>query len=209
MQIFILIAFGTFFVLSVLFLSFYIKERNRRDKLASGVKKLESDLSILNKKYEIAVQELKKPTKKGYFKGSINLIIDKEKNIGQLYEYVVHVNEVERYTNGECKIKLDYIDVVSGFDPGQYSWIKESASRRFPSIMKISDIEWLESEDSIKELRKEKLEKLNSLNVPTPPVNQNYSSMTIDELKDLLQLAIQHEEYEKAAQIRNELNKKK
>ena len=75
--------------------------------------------------------------------------------------------------------------------------------------MKISDIEWLESEDSIKELRKEKLEKLNSLNVPTPPVNQNYSSMTIDELKDLLQLAIQHEEYEKAAQIRNELNKKK
>ena len=74
MQILILIALGTFFVLGILFFIFYIKVRNERDKMASN-------LSLLNKKYQIAVQDLKKPAKKGYYKSSINLVLDKEKNI--------------------------------------------------------------------------------------------------------------------------------
>jgi len=162
MQIFILIALGTFFVLSILFFIFYIKARNERDKLTSDVKNLNDHLNSGQKKYELLVQELR-PPRKGYFKGSINLVIDKEKNITQQYDYVVHINEIDRYTNGECKIKINYIDVVSGFDPGQFEWIKKSASMRFSSVMKISDIEWLESDDEIKRLRKEKLKKLESM----------------------------------------------
>lgn len=163
MQILTLIGLGTFFILSVLFLIFYIKERNKNDKMASNLKKLEDDLVVLNNKYKIAVEDLK-PKKIGYYKGTINLVDkdDPKNNNKNPYDYVVYIKEVEKYTNGDCKISLDHIDVIAGFDPHQYDWIKRSVTMRFPTLMKISDIEWLETEDDLKELRKQKLEKLNS-----------------------------------------------
>lgn len=58
------------------------------------------------------------------------------------------------------KIRLNEIEVTSGYDHNQYDWVKKCAREMFSSLMKTSDIEWLESEESIKELRKQKLEKI-------------------------------------------------
>jgi hypothetical protein len=58
------------------------------------------------------------------------------------------------------KIELTDVEVIAGYQVTEYPWIKESQIKRFCSIKKTSDIEWLESEESLKELRKEKLNKI-------------------------------------------------
>ncbi len=43
----------------------------------------------------------------------------------------------------------------------------------------------------------------------TTPEMESYAENTLEELKELLQLAVENEEYEKASKIRDELNKRK
>ena len=88
-------------------------------------------------------------------------IEDKAKGLkSDKYNVIIYVKEIDRFTNGMSKIQLTSIELVSGFDPSQFEWVKTSMKNKFKSIKKTSDIEWLESEDAIKKLRKDKLEKL-------------------------------------------------
>ena len=68
----------------------------------------------------------------------------------------VHVSEIDRYTNGYSHIKLDRIVSTSSYYIGL---IKND----FQSMVKTIEIEWLESEENIKHLRKEKLDKLRKI----------------------------------------------
>lgn len=73
------------------------------------------------------------------------------------------MQELDRYTNGDCKIQLSNIEISSGFSIEQYDWVKRGLRERFVTVKPQKDIVWLESEESIKELRKQKLEKLKEL----------------------------------------------
>lgn len=166
MQIFILIALGTFFVLSVLFFIFYIITRNKNSKMALELKKLQTKLSVLNGKYECAIENLR-PRRIGYYKTTLNLasIEDRKNGLkGEPYDCLVHIKEIEKYTNGDSKIQLIEVELFSGYDHNQYDHVKRTIKSKFSSIRDSADIEWLESEESIKELRKLKLEKLEKMN---------------------------------------------
>lgn len=170
MQISILIALGVFFILSVMFLLLYLNEYNKRIKIDSDTKNLignlENENNILNQKLKIAVEDIT-PKRHGYYKDSLRLVSPEEHKTGtgggEKYEFILYVTEVERYLNGESKIILNDIEVISGYDSSQYDYVKTSFKRRFVSIKNTVDIEWLESENAVKEMRKQKLERIKKL----------------------------------------------
>ena len=98
--------------------------------------------------------ELKKPIRLGYYKMSLST------NDKLSFESLVYVNEIDRFTNGESKIEINKIEI--GVDSTKVS--SDSVNRfikdKFKSLMKTSEIEWLESEQNIKDIRKNKLEQL-------------------------------------------------
>ena len=79
---------------------------------------------------------------------------------GEPYKCILYVKELDRYTNGMSKIELTEIELISGFDSSQFDHVKRTMRTKFSSLKKTSEIEWLESEDSIKELRRQKLKKI-------------------------------------------------
>ena len=83
---------------------------------------------------------------------------------GERYDCMIYVKELDRYVNGESNIEIEKIELISGYDPNNYNWVKQGMKDRFLSIKKTADVEWLESEEHIKELRKQKLEKLKKIN---------------------------------------------
>jgi len=99
----------------------------------------------------------------GYYDDSVNILSHEDhlnNKTGELYKMITHVRELERYTNGMSKIELIKMEVTSGFDIYQYDYVKKCMTNKFQSIKKTFDIEWLECEDSLKELRKQKLNKI-------------------------------------------------
>lgn len=77
------------------------------------------------------------------------------------YRAIVYVDELDRYTDGYSKIRINRIEPTSISSYKRDS--KEKAENDFISLKLTSEIEWLESEDHIKKLRKEKLDKLNKV----------------------------------------------
>lgn len=134
------------------------------------IKKLNSqiiNLTSINENLNIQFKNFNFTERFGYYYGKVNLRNeDDEKNgtPGDPYSFIVYVKELDRYTNGMSKIELTNIEVINGYQISQYSWVKKSHIERFSSIKKTSEIEWLESEESIKESRKEKLTKINIKN---------------------------------------------
>jgi len=106
------------------------------------------------------VEVLNKPLRIGYYTESVNFTDDKDSKNFDTYECLVHVEELDRYTNGDSKIKLNDVEIVSGFDSGKYRNARNIIIAKFSSIKCTKDIEWLESEESLKEQRKEKLKKI-------------------------------------------------
>lgn len=74
------------------------------------------------------------------------------------YSAIVFVKELDRYTDGYSKLKIDRIEPKGG---GETSI--EWATEAFTSLKKTLDVEWLESIDQIKKIRKEKLLKLKKI----------------------------------------------
>lgn len=67
----------------------------------------------------------------------------------------------------------------------------------------------LDSHQSEEELIEKTIEELTSMPLNNPPAGAaDYSSLSADELEEEMQRAIQNEDYEKAARIRDELNKR-
>jgi len=118
---------------------------------------VQNELNITKEKLKV-FNDFQSSLKQGYYTYTINLV-DKD-NTKNAYICNVYIKEIDRYTNGLSKIELVKIEVVSGFDPTQIEWVKQGVKARFSSIKKTSEIEWLESVESIKKLRKKKLEEL-------------------------------------------------
>lgn len=70
------------------------------------------------------------------------------------------VDEIARYTNGDSKIRINSIDSGISSEKVSSNRVKRYISDGFKSLVKTSDIEWLENESEIKEIRKNKLEHL-------------------------------------------------
>lgn len=131
------------------------KESQDKDNLILKKEKIIKDKSSI-------IYDLKNTlstNRTGYYDNTISLIEDDGKS-SKSYVARIYVKELEKYKNGESKIELDNIEVISGFDINQYSWVKRSVNDRFCSIKKSDQIEWLEIEEDLKEMRKEKLKKI-------------------------------------------------
>ena len=140
----ILIALITLFLSNILFLSLFLKIKEAK--------------KIVDDKLNIAISDLSEKRIGCY--NSMKKLSSTKKGPSDDYDCMVHVKEVDRYTNGTSKIELLKIEVISGFDPQQFEYVKGLIKSNFCSIKTTSDIEWLESEESIKKMRKEKLNKL-------------------------------------------------
>jgi len=117
-------------------------------------------------KYELAIAELDKTLREGYYEGDIPLElsdIDGKVVSKHTYHYIVYIKEIDRYTNGECKVVLDRVEVTSGPDSNQYEHIKNVVKKRFCSVIPSNKVIWLEREETLKEQRRRKLEQLNEL----------------------------------------------
>ena len=160
MLIMILIALGVCFSLSILFLVLYIKMKKKYSKTEATLQKT---IELFNNfKKELALYN-----RKGYYEYTMNLMtIEDYKNglKGEPYVCYLYVIELDKYTNGMSKIELTNIELLSGFDSSQFEYVKNIVKNKFSSLRKTSDINWLESEDKIKELRKQKLKKISELN---------------------------------------------
>lgn len=159
MQISILIALGVFFLTSITLFILFLR-------LKKTHKKEHSEHSELITKYEslaeniIRIKEELSTKRIGYYQATTTLKNKQTDTIGDPYVYMIHVKELDRYSNGMSKIELSNIEIISGFKSDQYNWVKTCAKNNFSSLKKTSEIEWLESEESTKEMRKEKLKKI-------------------------------------------------
>lgn len=114
----------------------------------------------LDKKVSIIIKDLEKPLRRGYYKmhctqGSISGSIT--------YEPIIFVKELDRYTTGDSKIELESIEISCGDHKFSASSSERFVRKEFQSLVKTSDIIWLDSEFSIKEQRKEKLSHLKEI----------------------------------------------
>ena len=100
----------------------------------------------------------------GWYNDSVKLADTNDSKKIEEYKVIVYVEELDKYTNGIVKIKLINIEIMSGFQSSQYDHVINILTKRFISIKDSSEINWLVSENSIKEERKEKLDKINKSN---------------------------------------------
>jgi len=169
METTILIALGVFFSSSALLLFLYLKTLNESKKTISNLKNDidNSNIKFKNLKTNLDILKNELSTKRiGYYDTSINLLSAEDRAKGKKsdqYDLQVHVKELDRYTNGLSKIEIIKLDLISGYDQSQYDWVKQVLREKFASIKKTADITWLESEENIKEMRKQKLENIKTL----------------------------------------------
>ena len=104
------------------------------------------------------VDDLKKPVRRGYIKK--DLTSNPTGGAQIKFESFIYVKELDRFTNGESKIEIESIE--EGIDDAKVNnkAIVEYINESFISIVKTTDVVWLESEVSIKEMRKNKLAQL-------------------------------------------------
>ena len=154
------IALGVCFLTSILFfLVLYVKMKKKYLETNSNLQKSSSLIA--------SYEDLKNlSNRKGYYENVLNLMSPEDRKNGlkgESYTCILYIKELDRYTNGMSKIELTEIELISGFDSSKIDHVKINMRTKFSSLKKTSDIEWLESEESIKELRKQKLKKITSL----------------------------------------------
>jgi len=126
---------------------------------SSKFKILEQNLEDLS----IIIDSLKSTNRKGTYKENITIVKDDNDKNGNLYECIIHVEELDQYTNGDSEIKLIKVELIRGYSPHNYEYVKKGMRDRFCSIKKTSDIEWRESVQKIKDIRREKLKTIDKL----------------------------------------------
>lgn len=119
------------------FIIMYNKEKKKYNELFSKVNNILIDID--------------KPLRRGYYTMSCN------QNVTIDYSPIIFVKEIDRYTNGKSKIKLDRIEISCGDRNFGYSSAEIFVEKEFKSLVETSDITWLESEIEIKEQRRNKL----------------------------------------------------
>lgn len=111
-----------------------------------------------NKKFKkniiTQVNELNSPLRKGYYKHG--LVFDNKDK----FDVIVYINEIERYTCGESKCELTSIDIENKPKLIKHDDVYKYIGEQFVSLIKTDNITWLEELTSLKEERKNKIEKL-------------------------------------------------
>jgi len=158
MIIFLSITTCIFLTLSVIFLSLYSRNKYLKEEKEYNFTKLENENEILKNSFNILKDEILSDKRVGYYSGKKTLVSEEARDKpGTIYNTCIYVTEIDRYTNGQSKIKLDKVEILSGFDHGQYNWVKTLTKEQFCSIKNTADITWLESEVSIVKQRKDKI----------------------------------------------------
>lgn len=110
---------------------------------------------IKYKKVKKALNIFNEPLRKGYYELQLVAKIDSTN-----FTTRVFVKELERYRSGESKIEILDIEYCVSEIKVTHEHIKERVLSDFKSIMKTSDIHWLELEDDLLKDRQEKLLKI-------------------------------------------------
>lgn len=129
-------------IVCLIYIIKYSKVKSKIDEYNNLVKKIKDAIDIFNS-----------PLRQGYYKMRCT-------QNGISYESIVHVIELDKYTNGDSKIKIKEIEIDCGDGKLDYQSAKNFTTRNFVSIFKTSDITWLESEITTKQIRKDKLKHL-------------------------------------------------
>ncbi len=130
----------TVILITIIFFIVYIKYK----KLKNAVNK--------------TISELNKPLRYGYYIRSLNITQPGAPN--KPFDTYVYVKEIDRYTNGDSKISIDRIEPIISENDMTHDRVIKYIKDEFKSIRLTSDITWLESENEIKEMRKNKLKHL-------------------------------------------------
>ena len=117
--------------------------------------------SYLSNKINKYISDSKKPLRNGYI--NVNLTITELGKPDIHFISLVYVNELDRYTNGESKIEIQKIEPCIEENKMSRERIEKYIKSKFKSLVKTSDVTWLESEQSIKDIRRNKLEQLMTL----------------------------------------------
>ena len=117
-------------------------------------------LIIKNKSLSNKIKKFisEKPLRTGYM--TFDLKITEFDKPDFCFESLVYVNELDRYTNGESKIEINKIE--PGIDENKMAKVRveKHIKDKFKSLVKTVDVTWLESEQSVKDIRKQKLKQL-------------------------------------------------
>lgn len=122
---------------------------------------LKIKLHNLKKKTISIIEDVNKPLRLGYYK----LHLEASNSIvgSRLVDVIVYVNEINRYKNGESKIKIKSFDVETKTNTIDHNKIENFVTSNFISIVKTSSIEWLDEIEDIKQNRKLKIKNLEKL----------------------------------------------
>ena len=150
---------GLFFVGFVVFGSLYFIEKNKRK-----IKTVEYDeIFKKNQNLKITIDNIQNDLssgRKGYYVETIRFSTKSNDKNTDNYVVNVFVSEKEKYTNGMSKIKFESAEVISGFSRNIYDEAISCARQKFSTIIKTTDIIWLELEIPLKEQRINKINKL-------------------------------------------------
>lgn len=134
-----------FILMTVLFSILFFKYR----KLTSNIKNIRN-----------IVENLQKTWRRGYITQSLVITNDNPEIKDINFEPTLYLREIDRYTNGTSKVEIEKIEYGIDSEKFTIERIDKYIRERFKSIVKTTDVIWLESENEIKELRKNKLEQL-------------------------------------------------
>lgn len=134
-----------FILMTVLFSILFFKYR----KLTSNIKNIRN-----------IVENLQKTWRRGYITQSLVITNDNPEIKDINFEPTLYLREIDRYTNGTSKVEIEKIEYGIDSEKFNIQRLDKYIRERFKSIVKTTDVIWLESENEIKELRKNKLEQL-------------------------------------------------
>jgi hypothetical protein len=116
----------------------------------------------LQKKTKDIISDLESPLRRGYMSTKLTHTDGITLKVTTFHPNVF-VKEIDRFTNGECKLEIEKIEPGIAETTYPHERVEEYVKGIFHSVHKISDVNWLETEISLKEIRKSKLEKLKSI----------------------------------------------
>lgn len=73
---------------------------------------------------------------------------------------IIHVRELEKYTNGKSKVSMYKIEYMISDKKIEHDKVRNYIIDNFTEIMETDEITWLEIEKSLKDMRKEKMQKI-------------------------------------------------
>lgn len=114
----------------------------------------------LTKNIRNIVENLQKTWRRGYITQSLVITNDNPEIKDIDFEPILYLREIDRYTNGTSKVEIEKIEYGIDSENFNIQRLDKYIRERFKSIVKTTDVIWLESENEIKELRKNKLEQL-------------------------------------------------